>query len=87
MHNIVADWDSIDRVIIPTLTQAFETLGRAFNFLLNAQKPDRKFQNLSVSKIWKSVSKARLLVLKQILDRVFRTMDTLRIFDNLVCKK
>ena len=43
--SIVADWDSMDRVITQTRIRAFETLGqsfqfldRAFSFPLNPQK-------------------------------------------------
>ena len=35
----MADWDSMDRVII-------QTPGRAFSFLLNSQKLDQLFQKL-----------------------------------------
>ena len=35
--DIVADWDSMGRVITQTRGRAFQTLGRAFSFLLNPQ--------------------------------------------------
>ena len=41
----------------------------------------------SVSNAWLSVSKVWPHVLKQRLSRVLWSMDTLRVFDNLVCKK
>ena len=34
----VADWDSMGLVITQTRGRAFQTLGRAFIFLLNLQK-------------------------------------------------
>ena len=40
----VADWDSMGRVITQTRTQAFQTLGWAFSFLLSPQKPGWVFQ-------------------------------------------
>ena len=43
-------------------------------------------QAASLWKAWLSVSKARLHVLKQMLGRFFWLTDTLRIFENLVCK-
>ena len=41
--NTVADWDSMGHVITQTRGRAFQTLGRAFSFLLNPQKLDRVF--------------------------------------------
>ena len=37
----MADWDSMDRVKTQTRDRAFQTLGRAFDFLLRFQKLDR----------------------------------------------
>ena len=45
-YNNVADWDSIGRVITETRGRLFQTLGRAFSFLLNPQKLGRVFQRL-----------------------------------------
>ena len=42
----VTDWDSMGRVIIQTRDRVFQTLGRAFSFLLNPQKLGRVFQKL-----------------------------------------
>ena len=42
----VADWDSMRRVIAQTLGKAFQTLSRAFGFLLNSQRLGRVFQML-----------------------------------------
>ena len=67
----MADWDSMGHVITQTRGQAFQTLGRAFSFLLNPQKLGRVFL------------KARPHALKQMLDRVFSSTDTSRFFDNL----
>ena len=53
----VADWDSMERVIIETRGWAFQTLGQAFDFLFSLQKLDWVFQKV----IW----------MFQILNRVF----------------
>ena len=42
----VADWDSMGRVIMQTRDRVFQTLGRAFSFLLNPQKLGWAFQRL-----------------------------------------
>ena len=81
-NNTVADWDIMGRVITQTRGQAFQTLGRAFSFFLKASKA-----RSSVSKARLSVSKSWLHVLKQMLGRLFLPTDTLKVFDNLICKK
>ena len=40
----VDDWDSMGRVVKQTHSRAFQTLNRAFSFLLNPQKFGREFQ-------------------------------------------
>ena len=42
----MVDWDSMGCVITQTRGRAFQTLGRAFSFLLNPQKLGRVFQML-----------------------------------------
>ena len=88
-NNTVADWDIMGRVITQTRGQAFQTLGRAFSFFLKASKPRSSAVKArsSVSKARLSVSKSWLHVLKQMLGRLFLPTDTLKVFDNLVCKK
>ena len=81
-NNTVDDWDIMGRVITQTRGQAFQTLGRAFSFFLKASKA-----RSSVSKARLSVSKSWLHVLKQMLGRLFLPTDTLKVFDNLICKK
>ena len=54
----VADWDSMGLVITQTRGRAFQTLGRAFIYLLNLQKLGLVFQKLG-------------RVLKQMLGQVF----------------
>ena len=42
----MVDWDSYGLVIIQTRGWAFQTLGRAFSFLLSSQKLSRVFQKV-----------------------------------------
>ena len=42
----IGDWDSMGRLITQIRGRAFETLGRAFSFLLNPQKLGPVFQRL-----------------------------------------
>ena len=68
----VADWDSMSRVITQTRSRAFQTLGWAFNFLLNPQKLGLVFQKLG-RMFWNNCS-----------DESFNQLTH---FHNLVCKK
>ena len=43
----LGDWDGVGRVITQTCGRAFQTLGRAFSFLLNTQKLGWAFQRLA----------------------------------------
>ena len=58
----MADWDSTGRVVTKRRGLAFQTLDRAFDFLLSLQK---------LVEAQSSVYKARLSVLIQALGRVF----------------
>ena len=71
----MADWDSMGLVITQTRDRAYQTLGRAFSFLLNPQKLGRVFQRLG-RMFWNKCSV-----------EYFDQRAHLGVFDNLVCKK
>ena len=67
-----------------TLDQAFQTLRRAFSFLLNTQKLCRMFRKLN--RFFKNIDWA-FQRLGCMLSHTFWPVNTLRVFDNLVCIK
>ena len=74
----LADWGSMGRVVTQTRGRAFQTLGRAFDFLLRLQKLRRVLESsaerLKGSTVCFKTSTRPSVSLK-------------RVYENLVCKK